>query len=83
MVGGGWCYRVLASSVLQFGALREVRHARGREHCRREPGSARSGGYTPDSARTVRSSTSQGSAEPLSTRIKGANWEISERKADL
>ena len=38
-----------ASSELQCGALREVwRHARGREHCRGEPGSALSGGYAPD-----------------------------------
>ena len=47
-----------ASSELQFGALREVwRHARGREHCRGEPGSALSGGYTPDSAKAEGSST--------------------------
>ena len=46
-----------ASSEPQFGALREVwRHARGREHCREEPGSALSGGYTPDSARAKGSS---------------------------
>ena len=42
-----------ASSGLQFGALREVwRHARGREHCRREPSSALLGGYAPDSTKT-------------------------------
>ena len=41
MVGLGWCSQVRASSELQFGALREVwRQARGREHCRGEPGSA-------------------------------------------
>ena len=41
-----------ASSELQSGALREVwRHARGRESCRGEPGSALSGGYAPDSAK--------------------------------
>ena len=35
-----------ASSELQFGALWEVwRHARGKEHCRGEPGSALSGGW--------------------------------------
>ena len=46
-----------ASSELQFGALREVwRHARGKEHCRGEPGSALSGGYTPDSAKAEGSS---------------------------
>ena len=33
--------------------------------------------------RAARSSTSQGSAEPLCVRIKGANREVSERKADL
>ena len=53
MVGRGWCSQVRASSELQFGALREVwRHARGREHCRGESGSALSGGYVPDSAKT-------------------------------
>ena len=46
-----------ASSELQFGALREVwRHARGRERCRGEPGSALSGGYAPDSAKAEVSS---------------------------
>ena len=45
------------SSELQFGAFREVwRHAKGRENCRREPGSALSGGYAPDSARAEGSS---------------------------
>ena len=33
--------------------------------------------------RAARSSTSQGSAEPLRTTIKGANREVSEGKADL
>ena len=32
------------------------RHARGREHCRREPGSSLSGGYVPDSAKAEDSS---------------------------
>ena len=32
------------------------RHARGREHCRREPGSSLSGGYAPDSAKAEGSS---------------------------
>ena len=59
------------------------RHARGKEHCRGESDSALSGGYAPDSARAARSSTSQGSAEPLCARIKGANREVSERKTDL
>ena len=46
-----------ASSEPQFGALREVwRHARGREHGRGEPGSARSGGYAPGSAKVEGSS---------------------------
>ena len=57
MVGWGWCFQVRASSELQFGALREVwRHAKVREHCRGEPGSALSGGYAPDSARAEGSS---------------------------
>ena len=57
MVGCGWCSQVRASSELQFGALWEVRrHARGREHCRGEPGSALSGGYAPDSAKAEGSS---------------------------
>ena len=33
------------------------RHARGREHCRGEPGSSLSGGYAPDSAKAEDSST--------------------------
>ena len=46
-----------ASSELQFGALREVwRHARDREPCHGEPGSALSGGYAPDSAKAEGSS---------------------------
>ena len=46
-----------ASSEPQFGALREVgRHARDREHCRKEPGSALSGGYAPDSVKVDGSS---------------------------
>ena len=46
-----------ASSELQFGALRKVwRHARGREHCSGEPGSALSGGYAPDLAKAEGSS---------------------------
>ena len=46
-----------ASSKLQFGALRELwRHARGREHCRGEPGSDLSGGYATDLARAEGSS---------------------------
>ena len=46
-----------APSELQFGALRKVwRHARARERCRREPGSALSGGFAPDSAKADGSS---------------------------
>ena len=57
MVGWGWCSKVRTSSELQFGALWEVwRHARGREHCRGEPGSALSGGYAPDSTKAEGSS---------------------------
>ena len=33
-----------------------LRHARGGEHCRGEPGSALSGGYAPDSAKAEGSS---------------------------
>ena len=33
------------------------RHARGREHCHGEPGSALSGGYAPDSAKKAESSS--------------------------
>ena len=57
MVDRGWCSQVRASSELQFGAPREVwRHARGREHCRGEPGSALSGDHALDSARVEGSS---------------------------
>ena len=46
-----------ASAELQFGALWEVwQNARGREHCRGEPGSALSGGYASDSAKAEDSS---------------------------
>ena len=61
-------------------------HARGRGHCRGEPSSALSGGYTPNSARAEASSIVDepgGSAEPLCARIKGANREVSEGKADV
>ena len=54
MVGCGWCFQVCASSELQFGVFR--RHARGREHCRGEPGGSLSGGYAPDSAKAEGSS---------------------------
>ena len=47
---------MLDSSEPQLGALWEVlRHARGREHCRGEPGSALSGGYAPDLAKAEKS----------------------------
>ena len=46
-----------ASSELQFGVLREGgRYARGKAHCRGEPGSALSGGYAPYSAKAEGSS---------------------------
>ena len=87
MVGWGWCSQVRASSGLQFGALREVwRYARGREHCRGEPGNVLSGGYAPDSVKAEGSSMVEEPgerAEPLYARITGANREISERKADV
>ena len=74
-----------ASSELQFGALREM-YVGGREYFRGEPGGALSGGYAPDSARAARaarSSTSQGSTEPLCAGIKVVNQEVSKRQADL
>ena len=46
-----------ASSEIEFDALREVwRHARFREHCRGEPGSALSRGYASDSEKAEGSS---------------------------
>ena len=60
-----------ASSELHFGALREVwRHARGREHCRREPGSALPGGYAPDSAKAEGNSIFEEPGEEL-TPVRG------------
>ena len=56
---------------------------RQRALCRGEPSCSLSGGYAPDSAkrwRAARPSTSQGRAEPLCARIKGANREVSEGK---
>ena len=86
MVGWGWCSQVCASSKLQFGALREV-------------GGTRDAGSTIAESlvvlyrvgthqirrrrRAARSSTSQGRAEPLCARIKGADREVSEGKADV
>ena len=62
------------------------RHARGREHCRGEPGSALSGGYAPDSVKAEGSSIVDEPgerAEPLCARITGLNREVSEGKADV
>ena len=60
------------------------RHARGREHCRGEPGSSLSGGYQIRlRRRAARSSTSQGRVEPLCARIAGLNREVSDGKADV
>ena len=56
------------------------RHARGREHCRGEPGSSLSGGYAPDSVMAEGSSIIDEPGEPLCARIKGANREVSEGK---
>ena len=61
------------SSELQFGAHREVwRHARGREHCRGEPGSSLSGRYAPDLAKAESSSfsTSQERLNPCARESK-------------
>ena len=41
------------SNLVPFGRWR---HARGREHCREEPGSALSDGYVPDTAKAEGSS---------------------------
>ena len=77
---------VCDSSKLQFGALRE------------DGGTREAGSTVVESLvviyrvgthqirrrrRAARSSTSQGRAEPLCARIKGANWEVSEGKADV
>ena len=42
------CVPLPSSNLAPFG---RVRHSRGREHCRGDPGSALSGGYAPDSAK--------------------------------
>ena len=61
----------------------EWQHARGREIFCGKPGSALSGGY-PDSVKAEGSSIVDETVEkPLCARIKGANWEVSERKADV
>ena len=41
------CASLPSSTLVHFGRRR---YARGKEHCRGEPGNARSGGYGPDSA---------------------------------
>ena len=61
-------------------------HARGRENCRGESGCVlyRVGTYhIRRGRRAARSSTSQGSAEPVCARIEGANREVSDGKADF
>ena len=84
-------------SELQFGALREgVARERGRRHRRGKPGRVlQHAQATPGRLyrvskkqiwprqRKYRSSTSQGSAEPLCARTKGTNRDVSEGKADL
>ena len=61
------------------------RHARGREHCRGEPGSSYRVGthQIRRRRRAAQSLTSQGRAEPLCARIESANREVSEGKAVL
>ena len=86
MVGRGWCFQVCASSELQFDGLREG------------GGTREAGSSVAESLvvlyqvgmhqirrrwRAARSLTSQGKAEPLCARIKSANREVSEGKADL
>ena len=88
MVDWGWCSQVCAFSELQCGALREGGGTR-------EAGSTvaeslvvlyRVGTHQIRRRRSaVRSSTSRasrGRAEPLCARIKGANRDVSEGKAD-
>ena len=86
MVGCGRCFKVCASSELQFDALQEgggtreagsnvaenlvVLYRVGTQQIRR-------------SRREARSLTSQGRAEPLCARIESANQQVSEGKADL
>ena len=52
-VGVPRCAPLPSSNLVHFGRWWP---ARGREHCRVEPGSALSGGYAPESARAVGSS---------------------------
>ena len=47
------CAPLPSSNLVPFG---RGWHARGREHCRGEPGSALSGGYAPDSTKAEGSS---------------------------
>ena len=65
------CVPLPSSNLVPFGRWW---HARGRENCRREPGGVPLGRYAPDSVKPEGSwsSTSQGSAEPLCARVKGA-----------
>ena len=74
------CAPLPSSNLVPFGRWRQ---ARGREHCRGDPGSALSGGYAldlvgaegkPDRRRF------RGVREPLCAKIKGANREVSEGK---
>ena len=86
MIGCGWCSQVCASSELQFGVLREGGGTR-------EAGSTvaeilvvlnRVGTHQIQRRRrAARSLTNQGRAESLCARIKGANREVSQGKADV
>ena len=49
------CAPLPSSNYVPFGEV--WRHARGREHCRGEPGNALSGGYAPDLTKFAGSST--------------------------
>ena len=77
-----------ASSVLQSGALREVA-ARERQGTLSTVAESLIALYRVNThqirrrRRVARSSTIQGSAEPLCVRIKGANREVPEKKVDL
>ena len=76
------CVALPSSNLVPFGRWP---HPRGREYSHGEPDSALSSGYAPDSARTetMRSSTSQGSAELLCASVKVENREVSEGNANL
>ena len=76
------CAPLPSSNLVPFERCGGTREA---GSCRGEPGSTLSGGFAPDSAKAEGSliANDQGRAEPLCARIKGANREVSEGKADV